>query len=138
MPTDPTNEPTDEPTLFINPTNYPTIIPTNEPTIPFTEDACCHARDNTNRFELRCNQVSDIYIADCLSRYNQVRCDWEFEDIVKCPIIPGSGVSQFDGQTDCSCRGEILYSRRDRFCRTIDEYSRCMYSGCDYGCDNNS
>ena len=96
----PTNVPSGVPTT---PSNAPTDVPTDIPTIPLTEGECCHARENRNRYEVFCNDITDIYIADCLARDFINRCEWELDNIEGCPVIKGSARNVEDVEVICEC-----------------------------------
>ena len=70
----PTRIPTRIPTLI--PSKHPTLYTTSEPTLMKTPGKCCHARENTDRYEIYCN-FNDI-IQTCLELgRTAIRCRWE-------------------------------------------------------------
>ena len=116
--------PTASPTLpSLVPTNYPTEMPvipepTPDPTLGFTDGKCCHARDNTDRMELRCNELE--YINMCLSRYWHSLCQWDLDLLDS--LCPYTLVKDLDGE-NCYCdfeqgaRGAVDdRTRRGDFC----------------------
>ena len=85
----PSKDPTNIPT--VNPAIDPTFHPTINPTKARNEDACCHARENTDSFEDDCNQL--IYINHCLSNHNHILCEWELFDQDQCPWTRGPHIT---------------------------------------------
>ena len=145
MPTDiptnvPTNVPTQDPTLkptgepiltsTIDPTEIPSQFPSQEPTRGFTSGECCHARENTDLYEVRCNNLG--YTDTCLSRYHGIICQWFLDD---CGLILTPDDQDGD---NCACGllNGIDGSRQQFTCQTnYDDRSQCEFYGCDWICE---
>ena len=130
-------------------TSSPTMIPTLNPTIGLTQNACCHARDNIDRYELGCNQLIDIAL--CMDVYTVRKCYWDWYDNQRCSLISNldidtNSVSHQQELQSCSCvYGEDGADNNDKrsdfqFPKIYDckqagnTYSDCVSRGCDWLC----
>lgn len=131
--TTPTGSPSTPPTRVpsTTPTFSPISNPTEAPSRARNPNSCCNAREDTDLYEDRCNNL-DIDIALCVSRYWNVRCRWKFEETVDCSPVSTINLNP----QECYCTSDLDPStRRHRFCISQDNGPSCFAAACDWVCE---
>ena len=143
-----TTEPTLAPSSF--PTLTPSLIPTNNPQQTVPVRACCHSREETEKYEHICNKLTTV--DQCVSFYNTRRCQWKFEYPQYCPfsyafeLTQSSDTirkstsrinqnSQNSNSDNCLCTFvDAGIGRKKYSCERLTIETDCIFQGCDWLC----
>lgn len=87
-----------------------------------TNATCCHARENSDRYEIARNEWN--YVNQCLTRYNSIRCRWDFDDIQNnCSnlhSIYAPNVNVLESIDTCNCVSTSTINCVNQFCSQFD------------------